>query len=592
MVFAPLAHAAAATDATWLKLSTPEFTVVTSLKEKEARAWAGEFSQFIAAMRSFFADGNRQLPPLTVVIFARDRDFRDYRPLGPDGKPQPMAGFFSRLESSAVAGLSGAISSKELRRTIFHEGTHWFMSGSGQTQPVWLEEGFAEVFSTFEIEKGKAKWGSPIEEHVYALQEIDRLPLQKLLTLGQENLSHKDTLQTGIIYAESWAFVHYLIFGEHKMSRRAVSEYVALLGKIHPDEAFQRAFGRTVKEMDREFRQYLDGGTYFVSRQPLAETKPPQLTVASVADVANAQGRLALAGGRNELAEKQARAAIMASPEAPEGYVLLGAVLNSKKDADGARAAFGEAVARKSADGEAYFELAAAEQRAAAEGGALIEGMSAEKARRIADLYTEAIRLEPQGLAAFQNLAGIVNLTGKTEESDQVSLELGRKRYPNDPMIQVGLAVLAKRAGEDEKARTLLDGVLGRAALPVEVRTFASALDGQWEQQELTERTRALAKAGQFAEAVALVNARLERGVAIGMRQHYVELRGQLLAGARGQDVKNALDERRWGDAKILLQSILESDAPAAMKQQARRTLEDLNRRNLGFPPPSSPGKN
>ncbi len=76
-----LAPALAAKD-TWLRVSAPEFTLITSLPQRDAVAWAGEFSQYVAAMRSFFKNGNRELAPLTVVIFSRERDFEKYRPLG------------------------------------------------------------------------------------------------------------------------------------------------------------------------------------------------------------------------------------------------------------------------------------------------------------------------------------------------------------------------------------------------------------------------------------------------------------------------------------------------------------------------------
>lgn len=89
----------AATTETWLRVKTPEFTVLTPLKQKEAVTWASEFAQFIAAMRGFFVTGQRSLTPLTVVIFARERNFENYRPLGADGKPEDVAGFFARHEA-------------------------------------------------------------------------------------------------------------------------------------------------------------------------------------------------------------------------------------------------------------------------------------------------------------------------------------------------------------------------------------------------------------------------------------------------------------------------------------------------------------
>ncbi len=576
---------AASKEDQWLKLTTPDFTVITSLKEKEAKAWAGEFSQFVAAMRSYFTDGKRRLPPLTVVIFARERDFRGYRPLGADGKPQDVAGFFARRAGSAVAGLGSPDESSELRRTIFHEGTHWFMSTIDQQQPVWLAEGFAEVFSTFEVEKGKAKWGSPIPEHVQVLREVSLLPLARLFAVGQGELFHGNSTPTGIVYAESWAFVHYLTFGQHKIPRKALSDYVDLTRTaLDPDGAFKRAFGRTMAEMDREFRQYLDGGSYYINLQPLAAMAAPGVAPASAVEVANALGQLALVAGRTELAEKHARAVIAAAPDAPEGYDLLGLTLKLKDDAVGARAAFTEAVARKTRNFEAYFELALAEQEQAAEGG-LITSLPPATARRIANRYEEAINIEPRFPESFQNLAGIINLAEPIGDADGNFLELGRKLYPDDRMIELGLAVLAKRTGDVGKARTLLDEVLAAPAQPAAVRRYAGVLDAAWEQQEIIERTNALSRENKFAEAADYLSQRLERGASAAMRSQLIEMRRQLRTSAQGLEIKNALEEGRWADARKLLTAVLESaDAPNALKKPAQQSLDDLNRRRLGLP--------
>ena len=575
-------HAASNEDQ-WLKLTTPDFDVVTSLKEKEAKAWAGEFAQFIAAMRRYFPDGKRRLPPLTVVIFARERDFAGYRPRGTDGKPQAMAGFFSRRAGSAVAGLASPNESEELRRIIFHEGTHWFVSSFDRQQPVWLEEGLAEVFSTFEVEKGKAKWGSPVDDHVRVLREQPRLPISRLLAVGQGELFHGSSAQTGIVYAESWAFVHYLIFGQHKMPRKVLDDYVDLSRTaLDPDEAFKRAFGRTMAEMDRDFGRYLDGGSYYINLQPLAAVAAPKVAAASAVEVAHALGRLALVAGRMELAEKHARAVIAATPDSPDGYDLLGLTLKSKNDMAGARAAFTESVAKKSRDYEAYFELALAEQEAASEGG-LIDSMAPATARRIANRYEEAIKIEPRFLGSFQNLAGIINLVETISEPDRDFLEQGRKLFPDDRMIQIGLAIVAKRMGDDGKARTLLDAVLAAPAQPPTVRRYADLLDAAWEQQEVIERTSALAKENKFAEAADYLSQRLERGVSATVRPQYTEMRRQMRASAQGLEMKNALDEGRWADARKLLNAILEGDSPLALKKQAQRSLDDLNRQKLGL---------
>lgn len=131
------------------------------------------------------------------------------------------------------------------------------MSAADEQKPVWLEEGLAEVFSTFEVRKDQAEWGRAIGEHVLILNRMAPLSLAQLLAVGRGELFHGDSLQTGIVYAESWAFVHYLIFGKHNIPRTALGNYVKLLQTTQqPGEAMQQAFGRTQAELERDFRRY------------------------------------------------------------------------------------------------------------------------------------------------------------------------------------------------------------------------------------------------------------------------------------------------------------------------------------------------
>ena len=76
-----------------------------------------------------------------------------------------MAGYFARQETWAVIGMAERLDDVETRQTIFHEGVHWVVSVYPRYLPLCLNEGLAEVFSTFEIEKGKPRWGKPICRH-------------------------------------------------------------------------------------------------------------------------------------------------------------------------------------------------------------------------------------------------------------------------------------------------------------------------------------------------------------------------------------------------------------------------------------------
>ena len=572
----------------WLRLSTPEFTIFTTLGESDASAWAGEFSQFVAALRGYFAVGDRAFPPLTMVLFARDRDFEKYRPLDAKGKPEPVAGFFGRHETWSVAGMGGGSMSEELRHTIFHEGVHWFLSTSETPSPVWLEEGLAEVFATFEISKGQAEWGKAIPSHVQLLRREGLLNLEKLLYTGREGLFGRDEVRTSLVYAQSWALTHYLVFGQHNFPRGAIADYGRLTQEgVTPDEAFRRAFGTGYNEVEKALKTYVSGGSYYVRRRPLAAFAPPQIGPAAQVDVENALGRLAWAGRRWELAATHARAGMALAFDDPRGHELLGHALQQSGDTSGAVAAFTLAAERKSQDALTYFELALAEQNSAASPGGSISAMGGDDARRIANRYERAINLYPRLKLAYENLAGVLGIAEPVSAEDRRFLELGQKLWPGDPMIKVGLGILTYRTGDQPAAKALLTQVLsaggGEAAA---ARDYARRTLGNWEQQEIITTINRLVEEQKFAEGVAFIDERLAGGVVPAIRAQLEAMRGPLVLNVAWKELDGALKDGRWAEARARLATVIEADTtPAGMRTQARRILADLDRQRLGLEP-------
>jgi tetratricopeptide (TPR) repeat protein len=574
----------AARNDTWIHVATPEFEVVTPLTVKAATAWTNEFSQYVAALRAYFGRTSARLPALTVVVFSRARDFERYHPLlAPGGKPQEVGGFFARHEAWAVVGVS-ADGWEDTRRNIFHEGVHWFLSASNTRNAVWLEEGLAEVFSTFRADGKNAEWGQPVENHVLALRELSKLPLQELLQTAHGDLFGNDAMRTGIVYAESWAFVHYLIFGQHAFPRRAIADYTESLSSgLAPDAAFQRAFGHNYREMDRLLDEYLRSGKYFVARQPLAAVPAPVVRPATKLEVENALGRLALAGRRHEEAVTHGRSAVAAAPADPRGHELLGVALQLTGDEAGALQEFEAAVERDTHDFQPYFEVAvAAHQAAAKEHGEL----SPADARLIANRYERAVNYYPRFRASYENIAGLMSVAAPLGPEDRKFLELGLRLFPDSAMTQIGLAQWLRRNGQPAEARARLDAVLAtRAGLSAAGADFAHRLDVAWEREDISREVDQLASAGKFQEAVALLDQKLASGLDLLNRQQLLPVRERLEHARLSQRVAQAYNEQRWAEARAAIADLLASTAPAPVKSQARSALADLDRRKLGLEP-------
>ncbi len=569
----------------WLKVEAENFTVLSALNEKATAAWAGEFSLFLGTLKRFITFDSRRLPPITIVLFARDRDFAPYRVVGANGKPlTEIAGFFSRRETWAVAGLAGT-SSQDVRRIIFHEGVHWLFSAYQRPNPVWVEEGVAEVFSTFAFARKKMSWGSGIEEHAFALQMGPFIPLERLMYLDKATMFHGGGHPVGMLYAQSWAFAHYLLFGQHSLPKDALDTYLKLYhSAIHPDEAFKRAFGTTYAEMQKRLEAYVHGGKYLIFEAPLPDSAPFPVSRAEPVEVQIGLARLAVASQRLALAREHAEAAVAVLPEDPRGYEMLGIVHDEAGDPAASELAYRAALDRGSKDFRSTFRLGLALQLGAA------GKLTAEDARAASRYYQLSINLHPYQPDAYRNLAGLAPLLAAPTPEDKRFLDLGLRLFPDDGMITLGLAVLARKTGQFDEAMALVAQVIEQENRHDRAtREFANALDREWSYQHVIERMQRAAQEKRYADAVRYADEAMAMTFAGSYRSQLMRQRRDFQALEHFEAARRALESADHADARRLADAIIASEASNSIKASARQILEHLNRSGRNVRPPPNP---
>lgn len=568
----------------WQKVVAPQFTLYSSAKSSETLRMAAEFQQFIGALGEIVRVDARTLPPLTIVIFDREKEFRPFRPTKPNGKPWDVAGFFSRQDGWSVFGLAGTGLDDDLRRTVFHEGVHWFLSGFDLPNPPWMEEGLAEVFSTFAVEKGRRKWGQPIAEHVLVLRGTKPMPLERLLAVSRTDPLFNESQRTGLFYAESWAFVHYLLFGEHNQSRTLFNEYLkAFRSGVHPDDSFKAVFNKDYAGMDRELSTYLQSGKYFVGSSPLSAAAVALKTEpATDFEREVALARLALGASCLELAQEHIGVALKLNPDSAAINEVAGYAAAARGDRDGMMEYFAAAARNGSKDYRVYFEPAQRRHQESTGLGSTLE-LSPKDARSIANGYEKTINLRPWFLPAYQGLGGIVELLGPNNSEDRRFLETGHAQYPVDGMIMLGLAAAARQTGNQDEAYRFLAEVLANPEKhPTHVNAYAQRLEAGWAFGEASGKIASLAQERRYEEALTALDALLARGVPPGNRPSLMVNRANLEAAAQMGRAEIAWTERRWSDARKLLEAVMASPVQTGAKYEARRRLADLDRRNLG----------
>ena len=113
------------------------------------------------------------------------------------------------------------------REIIYHEYIHYVMHNNYAALPLWLHEGLAEYYSTFQVARDEARIGLPVPAHVLWLRQHTLIPLATLFAVDERSPEYNETSRRGGFYAESWALVHYLISGSPERRRQA-AEYLRL----------------------------------------------------------------------------------------------------------------------------------------------------------------------------------------------------------------------------------------------------------------------------------------------------------------------------------------------------------------------------
>lgn len=441
----------------WLSMETNRFTVVSQLNDRDTRRWAREFNRFVNAMQGLMAVNENLLPPLTVVLFRRDGAFSPYRIRTESGVATANTAVFLHHPTWSLIGMPGVRGASTDNSTIFHETVHWYMSADPSRLPLWFGEGIAEVFSTFDVEDGLAKWGRLIPNNIAFLKRTGFLPLEELFSGTQDQAMHTNAR----FYTQAWLFVHYLLVG--RILDGGPSQMAALLEGLKTmdaADAFEQTFGMTFQEMDRELRDYAGRSRLDVVSSEIVETDDTAFVVqpASEAEVQLQLARLAFGTRNDEPLTRHLERLLELAPDSAEAYDLL-ASIEIEKGNDDIEPLLDKAIARGSRDARTY------ELKAAISGDAVRNNdpvfwrgaYDADEARRIANFAVSSANLQPLNLRIYTVLADALFSVSETRDYDRVVFENGALVYPNEGIMLIGQAALAFAAGETTEAERLVE---------------------------------------------------------------------------------------------------------------------------------------
>jgi hypothetical protein len=482
LIVAATASTSAAGNDQWIRVESPHFVVFGEIGEKRTREYAADFERFREALARVVAGAAaRPAAPTVVFIFKDGRSFDPYRPLY-KGKPVQVSGYFVG-GSSLDAIMLPATDREAALHTIYHEYSHLITSNGAWRLPVWLSEGLAEYYSTFEVqaEGRKAVLGRVIDRHLARLNEEPFISLDQLLGVEHESPLYNEGSRRSTFYAQSWALVHMLLNGQANRTRQ-FHEYVRLTASGQSArDAWQQVFKdqKILEDLRRYVRHSTMKEFVFTFERAIA---PATFSVSSPApaDIHAALGDLRLQVAPETAAEHMTRSpgADTAFTAAVRGLVELEESRNAVALPLLLRAA------RESKDWLVQYRAATGLERIAT-------GPPSDVSRSAAETADAALQ---QVLMARPDLAHAVALRAMIIGPGDAGLALikeARRLAPGRAHYAIWQAQHHVVRGEFSEAQALL-APLRSAWYPQETRDYAGAVMSE---AAAAEQARAVTKA-------------------------------------------------------------------------------------------------
>ena len=565
-------------------VTMPHFRVLTTASESTARKWAVELERFRVMLHEVVNVPEAMVRPVTVVLFRSERAMRPYQPLE-KGQPQELAGLFVNVGDSHAIELSLDGDPAVIRRIIFHEAVHWYSNAAEVPLPMWLEEGVAEVYSTFRVENdGTCTFGDTIPEHLRLLQRHHRWSMPRLVNQQRDSLEYNEGERASQFYAEAWLAAHYLLFGRGTPGRASVARYLQNRATASdPERAFQQSFGVDYAGFGQKLTSYLSDGRYSLHRYrppPDAVTKLPQVRSATEADVELALATLLLGARQKRTPESEAhlQRAVALAPGNPLIWQLRGEGALLDKQPEEAGRYFARAVECGSTSYFVHYGLAVSLGEDLGRQGFLADS---GVARRSLSELRRTLQLNPRFVPAYEGLAGLIYAVEESSPADRDLLAQGRRLAPENLTIRAGFAACELKAGNREAGRQGLESVLAESkGVTPELRKLIQGILRADSWLTLTRELEVLFAAARFHEAVAKIQAHWEE-------YPDPEFRPQLAVNLRRAQGYAAINDAvalanagELAPAKARLEEVQATSPDEGIRREAQRLLRELDNRS------------
>ena len=253
--------AVSAGEPQWVEVRSPNFSVVTDAGERRGREVALHFEQMRSVFGTLMVKANVNLPvPLQIVAFRSTKEMRQVAPLF-HGKPTEMAGLFQGGQDRSFIMLDMSVDNPY--QVVFHEYAHQLLNGNVHERfDPWFDEGFAEYFSSIEVDNKQARVGKIPEDEYRILREMGMMKIADLFKVTHNSSTYNESGDhRNTFYAESGMLMHY-IYDNQLMPRVAAYFELKLDKHVPVESAIQQAFALSPEEFDKALLKYVMIGRY------------------------------------------------------------------------------------------------------------------------------------------------------------------------------------------------------------------------------------------------------------------------------------------------------------------------------------------
>ena len=464
----------------WFEARTAHFHIYSCGSTQAVGRLAARLEQFRDAYALLAGAQAVASPPIVVMAFPDRESMTPFLPLY-QGKPANLSAFFRRGsdENLIVLALSGT--GADALEIIFHEFAHLLFRHNEPYWPLWLDEGMADLYATFQVNgNNRASIGQPLEHHLRVLAQQPLMPLRELFTVTRDSPNYNESERQGIFYAESWLLAHYLMLGSSPARKAGFRQLTPLLRQGYSAEAaFTNALQTSLPAIEEELRHYLAQAVFhpleLTVEATLASPRGMVCRPLSPVEVCFRLGDELLRLGRLDAAEAYFLEGKKLDPASPLAFEGLGLLAAQRRQTEEAVRQLEEAMKRGPVGFLAHYTYAREKY--------LLTSNPPETYSRLEKGPAEAIRSElKKSLALMPDFGPAHHLLGFFELAQHEDLAAAEqhlmKSIQLEPENQAYLLTLAQAQmarNDPVAARRTLEG-LRRPYVPSAVRKHAEEL--------------------------------------------------------------------------------------------------------------------